>query len=219
MNKLKPLILVLSLLPFTAIADEEGFYAGAGLGLTKIESEIEFLQNTTNNWENGYRLFVGYDFNPNWSVELGFTRYGEGSADLIEELPSEVEFKARDLYLSGFYHWNFAENWSADFKLGVQRFSGKTELVDEETCRFITSPILPGFPPLFTSCESDDRAWGVVGGIGATWSITEHVLLRGTLDLSKIKFDDDGDDFSGNLESDDLFQVPARLGIDVVWKF
>ncbi len=212
MKHSKLLVALISILPLASFAaNDKGYYAGAGLGLTEINSSIEFLEGEANDPEAGYKFFAGYDFNPNWSAEIGYTQYGDADSTLIYEgFDATVNFETASIYLAGLYHWNFAERWSFDFALNMQRVKGKTS-VEGELCDAVQS--------LGAPCSSDDTAWGIGAGLGTTWSITERLNLRGTVDINKLKFDDDGQDIGGNLESDDLFEIPWRLGVDLYWKF
>ena len=210
MKHSKLLIALLSMLPLAAFAQDDGAYIGAGLGFTDFSNQIEFLDSSDDGLQEGYRLFVGYDFNPNWSAELGYTSYGESDGVLLEEFPDDITYETSGIYLNGSYHWNFAERWSADFLLGLVRVTGETQ-VEGETCDLV---VLSG-----QACESKDKAWGINAGVGATFAFTEHLKLRGAVDFNQLEFDDDGSDSGGNLESNDLFEIPYRLGLDLIWKF
>jgi OOP family OmpA-OmpF porin len=58
---------------------QPGFYAGAGIGTTKI-SDDAFDGTGIDDSDTGFKIFGGYDFNQNFAVEVGYFDFGEASA-------------------------------------------------------------------------------------------------------------------------------------------
>jgi len=58
---------------------QPGFYAGAGLGTTKIGDDA-FDGSGIDESDTGFKIFGGYVFNENWGVEVSYFDFGEASA-------------------------------------------------------------------------------------------------------------------------------------------
>ncbi|WP_280547712.1 outer membrane beta-barrel protein [Halomonas sp. 11-S5] len=62
----------------------EGPYLGAGIGHATLDDDgLDVLDRrgfNTDDSDTGYKLFVGYQFNPNFAVEAGYVDFGETSA-------------------------------------------------------------------------------------------------------------------------------------------
>lgn len=97
MYKTRSLLLVLFLFA-TTTAMAEGFYAGAGFGLTQIEDEdqgISFKDNPL-----GWRLLAGYDINENFGIEGSYINSGKAEDDVFGE-NVEAELSAFTLAVVG----------------------------------------------------------------------------------------------------------------------
>jgi OOP family OmpA-OmpF porin len=63
-----------------ALAADEGFYVGASVGVTSLDVDGGDLGLTNASFDDndtGYKVFLGYDFNKNWGVELGYADLGQ----------------------------------------------------------------------------------------------------------------------------------------------
>ena len=71
----------LALMAATAVqADTQpGFYAGAGIGTTKVGHDA-FDGSGIDETDTGFKVFGGYTFNQNWAVEVSYFDFGEASA-------------------------------------------------------------------------------------------------------------------------------------------
>ena len=56
---------------------QPGFYAGAGIGSTKVGDDISGVDDS----DTGFKIFGGYNFNSNWGVEVSYFDFGEASAE------------------------------------------------------------------------------------------------------------------------------------------
>lgn len=63
----------------TAMA--EGFYGGAGFGLTQIEDEGPGFSYEDNPF--GWRILAGYDFNDKFAIEGSYVNSGEAEDDIL----------------------------------------------------------------------------------------------------------------------------------------
>ncbi|MCE9664569.1 outer membrane beta-barrel protein [Halomonas sp. M5N1S17] len=61
-----------------------GLYLGAGLGQSKLDNDtldlLSDLGASTDDTDTAYKLFVGYDFNPNFSLEASYVDFGDFTA-------------------------------------------------------------------------------------------------------------------------------------------
>jgi OmpA-OmpF porin, OOP family len=58
---------------------QPGFYAGAGIGTTKIGDD-QFDNAGIDDSDTGFKIFGGYTFNENWGIEVSYFDFGEASA-------------------------------------------------------------------------------------------------------------------------------------------
>jgi OmpA-OmpF porin, OOP family len=54
---------------------QPGFYAGAGIGSTKVGDDISGVDDS----DTGFKIFGGYTFTENWGVEVSYFDFGEAS--------------------------------------------------------------------------------------------------------------------------------------------
>ncbi len=65
----------MSLAPAAMAAEENGWTLGLDYGRTEAKKYCDHITNC-HNTDNGPKIEVGYDFNQNWGVELGYTSFG-----------------------------------------------------------------------------------------------------------------------------------------------
>lgn len=97
MRNIRSLVLVLALFATTS-AMAEGFYAGAGFGLTKIEDSDQGI--SFEDTPLGFRLLAGYDFNENFGIEGSYINSGKAEDDIQGE-NVEVELSAFTVAIVG----------------------------------------------------------------------------------------------------------------------
>src|SRR3954468_19720059 len=59
----------------TTFAEANGFSIGVDYGRTEAKKYCEHITNCEDS-DNGPKIEVGYDFNRNWALELGYTSFG-----------------------------------------------------------------------------------------------------------------------------------------------
>lgn len=96
--------------------NENKWYVGAGVGLSSMapEPRDSEYQDILKDRDTGFKVFGGYNINPNWSVEGYYTRLGESEVDAtktINKLPTQA---ARDAYKN----WRYAKKG----KIGYDSF-------------------------------------------------------------------------------------------------
>lgn len=73
---------------------QPGFYAGAGIGSTKVGDDISGVDDS----DTGFKIFGGYAFNKNLAVELGYFDLGEASGSFSDPFIGDASF---DVGVSG----------------------------------------------------------------------------------------------------------------------
>lgn len=63
---------------------DEGPYVGAGIGHAKLKNDtlddLDRLGASTDDSDTAYKLYAGYQFNPNFAIEAGYVDFGEFTA-------------------------------------------------------------------------------------------------------------------------------------------
>lgn len=63
-----------------------GLYLGAGIGQSTLDNdtldELSDIGFNTDDSDTGYKLFVGYDFSPNFALEGSYVDFGDFTADI-----------------------------------------------------------------------------------------------------------------------------------------
>ncbi|QGZ40504.1 OOP family OmpA-OmpF porin [Pseudoduganella flava] len=95
-----------------------------GVGAVVAEHKYELNNDTTSNDrksnEWGGKFFAGYEINPNWAVEAGYTDFGKNDyAYTVNGVNGRVESDAKSFYLAGKYTYPVANNFNVFGKLGV----------------------------------------------------------------------------------------------------
>ncbi|EPC02851.1 hypothetical protein L861_23865 [Litchfieldella anticariensis FP35 = DSM 16096] len=83
-----------------------GLYLGAGIGQSKLDNDtLDFLSDAganTDDSDTGYKLFMGYDFGPNFALEASYLDFGDFTASasgFIDGTPASANAK---LNIDGF---------------------------------------------------------------------------------------------------------------------
>lgn len=145
-------ILILS----SSFALAEGFYAGAGIGITQIEDSEDGL--TFKDSPFGWRLLAGYDFNENFAIEGSYVNSGEAE-DTVEGIDIKAELSAFTFSVVGLLPMN--ESTKLFGKLGY--YDG-----EEEVTAF--------------GITVDDDADGLTAGIGMRYQLQNQFTIRGEFD-------------------------------------
>lgn len=105
-------------------AADAGFFVGASVGQTSLDlngSDIGLTSANIDDSATGYKVFLGYDFNKNWGVELGYADLGKydfrGTASNVT-VTGDADVTAYYLAAVGTYPIN--NDFAVFGKLGVQ---------------------------------------------------------------------------------------------------
>jgi OOP family OmpA-OmpF porin len=104
-------------------AEENGFTIGVNYGQTEAKKYCDNIANCDDS-DNGPRIEIGYDFNKNWGVELGYTSFGtEFDLDTSEgEGSARVTQKANAITLSAIGSVPVNEWFGVFARLGYARY-------------------------------------------------------------------------------------------------
>ncbi len=145
-------ILVLS----SSFALAEGFYAGAGIGITQIEDSEDGESFKDNPF--GWRLLAGYDFSESFAIEGSYVNSGEAE-DTIQGIDVKAELSAFTFSVVGLIPMN--EQTRLFGKLGY--YDG-----EEEVTAF--------------GITVDEDADGLTAGFGFRYETQSAFTIRGDID-------------------------------------
>jgi OOP family OmpA-OmpF porin len=136
-----------------AATDAPHAYVGLGVGIVS--------DPTAGGRRANAKIFGGYEFNRNWGVEAGFTRFRTSEFTAINMRPdgydlAQASLKTSRAYLAGKYAVPINEKFSAYGKLGLSHSESKV------------SAGLPGW----NYTVSDN---GLYAGLGAQYKLTREI--------------------------------------------
>lgn len=175
------------------MAQDTGFYIGAGLGQAKIDIDCTGATSCDDK-DNNWKIFGGYQFNKYLAFELGYIDAGEisasgptppfGTSSLV------VETTLMEMVVVGF--WPFADRFSVYGKLGVYR--ADTDVTASNT--------------VLGSLSESDSNTGPTFGVGVRFDILRNLAVR----LEWQRYD--------NIEAGDFGEADAdAIGVGLQWKF
>ncbi|WP_144210112.1 OmpA family protein [Shewanella donghaensis] len=122
-NTLK-VVLLTSMLPFAAVAEQEltPWYVGGGLGINNYEPNCDLKTMKVCGEDDPYAwdVFGGYLFNDYFGVELGYRDLGRAEWTDYSDKRNDVGARGMALGLVGFYP--FAEKWSLSAEAGAMNY-------------------------------------------------------------------------------------------------
>ena len=152
--------------------NEQGFYAGAGLGQFDIEiDDFDDVTTTLDNYDSddtAYKVFAGWRMNQWLAAELAYVNLGSPDDEILPDTTLTVETDGFAPYLVG------------TFPIGFFEVFGKAGYYWYETDARVRSPLGDA-----SESNSDSTfTWG--GGVGVT--IFERVNVR--LEYEQFDFDE-----------------------------
>jgi len=112
----------------TALAQNSGFYGGGSVGQSKAENACDDLggigfSGSCDDTDTGWKLFAGYQFNPNFAVEAGYVDLGKfTAAGTISGVPVSTSDEANLWQLVAVGTLPMGNNFSVFGKAGVHRW-------------------------------------------------------------------------------------------------
>jgi OmpA-OmpF porin, OOP family len=120
--------------------------------------------------DTSLKLFGGYNINPNFAIEGGYTSLGKAKASIG---PLRAELKATGFEVAGVGKFPAAQNLELFVKLGVSVMTGEA---------VITGPV-------GGSAEEDSAE--LLAGIGLSYALNKQVALRAEYETRNVKFPGD----------------------------
>lgn len=172
--------LIMATLVFSSsMAYAQGFYLAGHVGQSKIDidgdlnrslqSSFSQFSSNVDDEDTGYKLLLGYRFNPYLSIEGGYGDYGKANVDVNSRIPAATikgDFETTAWLVDVVGTWPVADRFSVYGKVGMARWEVKTNF---------TTSILNG--PVLTGGEKEtgqDFKWA----LGAAYNFTKNLSLR-----------------------------------------
>lgn len=183
------------------VADDSGGYIGGNLGVSRVEIDDDkivdalraggFTTNSINDEDDdtGYKLFGGYQFNRQWSLEGGFFNLGEfgftANTTPAGSLTGRTEIQG--LSIDPVFTWPLTGKFSLLGRVGLT-------YAEADTSYTATGTVSP--PP-----DRDKRAASYKFGGGAQYDFTRHFGMRAEAESYRI------DDAVGNKGDVNLYSL------------
>ncbi|WP_302140442.1 outer membrane beta-barrel protein [Halomonas alkalicola] len=174
---------------------DEGFYLGTAIGQAKFKNDtlddLGSVGFNTDDKDTAFKLFAGYQFNPNFAVEASYVDFGDFTADGNATIGGDSYSANFDASVDGF---GFAlvgrlpidAGFSVFGKLGLIAWDGKASGIIRENGVVIESAR--------DSADDIDPFYG----IGAEY-VVNQVMVR--LEFERYDLSDSGEDFEIDLIS------------------
>lgn len=174
---------------------DEGFYLGTAIGQAKLKNDtldwLDDLGANTDDKDTAFKLFAGYQFNPNFAVEASFVDFGDFEAsafatDGINVASGNVKASVDGFGFALVGRLPIDAGFSVFGKLGLIAWDGKVSGVAREngTVVFEGSDSADDIDPFY--------------GIGAEY-VVNQVMMR--LEFERYDLSDSGEDFEIDLIS------------------
>ena len=175
---------------FTPMAQAEGGFAGVGYGKTSMDIVCDLdITCSADDSDSGFKIFGGYQFNPNFAFEVAYVDLGEAK---ISGTDSFLGSATATFEVSGF---NFAVVGS--FPVG-ERFG-----LMAKAGFFRWDVEVNASSSVFGSGSSSETGFDPMFGIGGSFNITEKFGVR----VEYEKFLDVGDDDTTGQSDVDLISA------------
>lgn len=207
-NRMKPFtnekkMLVLSglalaasmLAPQAAFAQDKGFYIGLGVGQSDAKEACTELggvgfSGSCDDTSTGKKIFLGYQFNPNFALEGGYVDLGKFKANgAVLGIPVSAYAKAKTWQLVAVGTLPLANNFSVFGKAGFHNWDADA-----------------GVTALGLTSTTSDKGIDFTFGLGAGYDITKNLGLR----LEWERFRHVGEDDTTGKSNVDLLSVGLR---------
>lgn len=176
MKKIKLLVsgtmlLVSSVASAQAVKADQGFYVGLEGGAATYDIDIERHHDVRENNDAGMvRLGVGYQFNPNFSVEAGYFRIGDTTLEYRDRFSREFysgDVKGFDLLAT----YKFTSGLPGVYVKGGLTLATLTETGSYE--------INDGYTSSVSHERASQSGAGYLLGLGYEYDVTKSVSLNG----------------------------------------
>ncbi len=161
---MKKMVLAAVLAAIAGSASAQG-YVGAVTGLTRYSVDCTGTTRCDKS-DTGYKVYGGYQINPHWGVEVGYTDFGK-TKGTVGALDLEVEAKAFSAV--GVLRGQFSTDWSGVLRLGIASVKSKLSTA------------------FGSKSESNVKAYA---GIGLEYALTNELKVTASGDFTDAEVED-----------------------------
>lgn len=140
-------------------------YVGGVVGLTHYGVDCAGTTSCDKS-DSGYKVYGGYEFNPNWAIEVGYTDFGK-TEGAVGALSAEVEAQA--ISVVGVLRGQFSSDWAGVVRLGIA--SVKAKLANN----------------FGSTSETEAKAYA---GIGLEYAINKAFKVTASADFTDVEVQD-----------------------------
>jgi OmpA-OmpF porin, OOP family len=144
----------------TAFA-QTGLYVGLGAGRASAEIDAAGLTSVDDS-DTGFKIYGGYEFTPNFAVEVGYADLGKLSAVDATPPPTSTSFESSAVFADAVGLWPINREVSLFARAGFA---------------FTTLDIRSSTPGLGSVVAGEDET-NLKLGLGAQFNVTRNVALR-----------------------------------------
>ena len=173
---------------FAPLAQAEGGFAGVGFGQTSVDIECDLnITCSADDSDTGFKIFGGYQFNPNFAFEVGYYDLGEakvsGTDSFLGSTTATIEASGFNFALVGSIP--LGERFELMAKAGIFRWEMDVSATSS----------------IFGSGSENETGFDPMFGIGGAFNFTKNLGVR----VEYEKFLDVGDeDTTGQSDVDFL---------------
>ncbi|MBB3192297.1 outer membrane beta-barrel protein [Halomonas cerina] len=177
---------------------DEGLYLGAGIGEATLDSDtfdqLDSWGLDTDDSDTAYKLFAGYQFNPNFALEASYLDFGEFKAnatvtDGVNTATADIDLSFEGFGIALVGKLPIQNGFSLHAKVGMFAWDGEVS----GTARYNGDVIYDG--------ESGGDGTDPYYGLGAEYQINQ-VILRA--EYERYELSDSGEDFEIDVASASL---------------
>lgn len=168
-----------------------GFYLGAGVGNAMLDNDtFDLLDDNganTDDSDTAYKMFAGYDFNENFSLEASYVDFGDFTASgIINGEPANGDISTDGFGIGLVGRLPIQSGFSIHAKVGMFAWDGeaKATYTNASNDRVTLSGASDGTDPFY--------------GVGAEY-VLDRVMIRG--EYERYDLSDSGEDFTIDLAS------------------
>jgi len=173
---------------FAPLAQAEGGFAGVGFGQTSVDIECDLnITCSADDSDTGFKIFGGYQFNPNFAVEVGYYDLGEAKISGTDSFLGSTTgtFEASGFNVAVVGSLPLGERFELMAKAGIFRWDLDFNVSSS----------------VFGSGSASETGFGPMFGIGGAFNFTKNLGVR----VEYEKFLDMGDeDTTGQSDVDFL---------------
>lgn len=189
-----------------------------GIGNTSHNVEAHFPKDSTvlkPELEQGiFSGFVGYSFNDNWAIELGYSQYDLDSGrsqylgtetvevqQYITEMEWDASIKAKQFSLAPVYNYTLNDKWIAKFKAGVTYTEYQAQSSKHKDFELVTNDDVEFSQPIYNQVTKSNEV-GAMFSVGVEYEVLPNLAIGSNV---KYQLDNYADTVSFNVSTSYYF--------------